>query len=226
MEKLNKLKLFYNRIYYKIFIENCKKTIDFKFEKNIFRWNLIQKIIKLKNYTSYLEIGCDDDILFSKIKVKYKIGVDPISGGNVRMTSDSFFFTNKTKFDLIFIDGLHEYNQVVKDIENSLLHLKPKGLILLHDCLPARQSYQAVPRYRGKWTGDVWKAIVKFRTKKNLNIFTILLDMGISIIQVKKNNRPLNINNDKIKKLKFENFVQNHKIYMNIVTYKESLKLI
>ena len=226
MEKLNNLKLFYNRIYYNLFIENFNKTIDFKFEKNIYRWDLLQKIIQLKNYKNYLEIGCDDDVLFSKIKIFNKVGVDPVCGGNVRKTSDDFFKDNKTKFDLIFIDGLHYYEQVRKDIKNSLEALSPGGLILLHDCLPSRQSHQAVPRYRGRWTGDVWKAIVEYRTRENLNIFTILMDMGISVIQVKKNNNLLKVKNKNFQKLKFRDFYLNHKEFMNIISYQDALKLI
>ena len=226
MEKLNSFKLFYNRVCYNLFVENFKKTIDFKFENNFYRWDLLQKIIDIKNYKNYLEIGCDDDMLFSKINVLNKVGVDPYTGGNVRKTSDEFFKINKTKFDLIFIDGLHYYEQVKKDIENSLDVLTPNGLILLHDCLPCRQSHQAVPRYRGRWTGDVWKAIVEFRTKEYLSIFTILMDMGISVIQRKKSNNPLKINEKNFKNLKFKDFYFNHKEYMNIVTVQEALKLI
>ena len=48
MEKLNSFKLFCNRVYYNLFIENFNKTIDFKFEKNIFRWDLLQTIIEKK----------------------------------------------------------------------------------------------------------------------------------------------------------------------------------
>ena len=93
-----------------------------------------------------------------------KIGVDPVSGGNYRGKSDDFFSNNKKKFDLIFIDGLHEYQQVRKDILNSIKCLKEGGFILVHDCLPRSISAQAVPRFRNIWTGDVWKAIDEFRT--------------------------------------------------------------
>ena len=34
---------------------------------------------------------------------------------------------------VFFIDGLHEYAQVKRDIENSLNFLEPNGVILLHD---------------------------------------------------------------------------------------------
>ena len=226
MEKLNSFKLLCNRIYYNLFIESFKQTIDFKFEKNLFRWDLLQKIIEIKNYKNYLEIGCDDDMLFSRINILNKVGVDPICGGNVRKTSDDFFKDNKKKFDLIFIDGLHYYEQVKKDILNSLKVLSPDGLILLHDCLPSRQSHQAVPRYRGRWTGDVWKAIVEFRTKEDVNIFTILMDMGISVIKKEKNKKILSLTTSNFKKLKFRDFYFKHSEFMNIVTYEDALKLI
>ena len=47
------------------------------------------------------------------------------------MTSDEFFKNNKDQFDLIFIDGLHHYNQVKKDIINSVEVLKDGGIILM-----------------------------------------------------------------------------------------------
>jgi hypothetical protein len=151
MEKLSKLKRLYNKIFYNLFVENTKKKIDFNFPDNLKRWDLIKEIINKKNYKSYLEIGCDDDQLFSKINIEFKFGVDPVSGGNIRCTSDIFFENNNKNFDIIFIDGLHEYEQVKKDILNSLKFLNKDGIILLHDCLPSEMSLQAVPRYRHKW---------------------------------------------------------------------------
>ena len=74
-------------------------------------------MIENKNYKKYLEIGCHNDEVFNKISIE-KIGVDPVSGGNFRGTSDEFFKKNKSNFDCIFIDGLHEYKQVKRDILN------------------------------------------------------------------------------------------------------------
>ena len=105
--------------------------------------------------------------LFQKIIIRNKVGVDPISGGTIRTTSD-LFIKNKDNFDIIFIDGLHHYKQVLNDIKNSLNILNKNGFILVHDCLPRTLAHQAVPRYRGSWHGDVWKSIVELRTKKIL----------------------------------------------------------
>ena len=186
MEKLNKFKKIINKFYYEFFIENFKNKISFDFPQDYFRWDLIDYLIKKNNYLNYLEIGCDDDQLFSKVKIKNKIGVDPVSGGNVRKNSDDFFFENKDKFDLVFIDGLHIYQQVKKDIINSLKCLNENGIILVHDCMPDSLSKQAVPRYKMKWNGDVWKAIVDLRQREDLDIFTCEIDQGIGIITKKK----------------------------------------
>ena len=69
MEKINKLKFRFNKLFYFLFKERFNKTIDFSFPKNINRWDLIKDIINLKGYKSYLELGCDDDHSFEKIKI-------------------------------------------------------------------------------------------------------------------------------------------------------------
>ena len=226
MEKVNKFKFKINKIYYYLFKERFKKKLNFEFPENINRWDLIQKLINLKNFKNYLEIGCDGDDSFSKIKVKNKIGVDPYSGGNFRGTSDFFFSQNEKNFDCIFIDGLHEYNQVFKDIKNSLEILSENGIILLHDCLPTSLHKQAVPRYKNIWNGDVWKTIVYYRTLKNIDIVTCKIDQGISAIQKIKNKNCLDLKLDDFSKLKFKDFYFNHKEYMRIKDYNEFLKYI
>ena len=84
MEKLNPLKKIFNKFYYKLFIENFKEKVIYDFPQDYFRWDLIDYLIKKYDYKDYLEIGCDKDQLFSRIKLENKIGVDPYSGGNVR----------------------------------------------------------------------------------------------------------------------------------------------
>ena len=143
-----------------------------------------------------MEIGCDQDQLFSKIKIQNKVGVDPSSGGNVRKTSDEFFRENKKKFDIVFIDGLHTYDQVKKDIINSVKCLKENGIILVHDCMPDSLAKQAVPRFKMKWNGDVWKAIVHARTYNHADTYTCLADHGLGIIFKRKNKNKLELQID------------------------------
>ena len=220
MENFNKKIYFLNKIYYLLFKERFNKKISFDFPKNINRWDLIKRIIKEKKFNSYLEIGCDDDYSFSQIEVEKKIGVDPYSGGNYKGTSDEFFLKNSECFDCIFIDGLHEYDQVYKDIINSLKFLNEGGIILLHDCLPPSIHQQAVPRYKRTWNGDVWKAIVNIRTNANYDTVTCYIDHGVSIIRKQKNVDRLNLNINNLKNLKFKDFYYNYKKYMRLMDYK------
>ena len=47
------------------------------------------------------------------------------------MTSDEFFAQNEGSFDVVFIDGLHEYAQVRADAINALAVLSERGYIAL-----------------------------------------------------------------------------------------------
>lgn len=224
MEKINSLQKIFNRIYYFLFVERFKKKINFEFPDNFSRLDMINYFIKKMNYKHYLEIGCDKNQIFSKIFLENKIGVDPVSGGNIRLTSDQFFKNNSKNFDIIFIDGLHEYLQVKRDILNSIECLNDNGIILVHDCLPESLAKQAVPRYKMSWNGDVWKAIVDLRREKHLEIFTCEVDQGIGIIQKKNNSSILQLNK-KMDDLKFKDFYYNHASYMRIIDLKEFYKI-
>ena len=221
-----KLKYYFRRFFYSIFVENFNKKIKYNWESFPRRYDIINKIIIKRNYTSYLEIGCFKDETFNQINIKKKIGVDPISGGNLRMTSDKFFIENKEKFDLIFIDGLHVYEQVIKDIFNSIKVLKENGIILVHDCLPRKLWYQTPTRMSDTWNGDVWKAIVECRTLENIDTYTCLADEGIGVIKVQKNNNPLNLNLSNFKNLKYKEYYTNRESLMNIITVEKLINQI
>ena len=218
------LKFFF--YYHKLFNNKGMKDIGFDFSMKKNRLFIVQDIIKKKNYKSYLEIGCFDDELFNHIKCEQKVGVDPVSGGTVRKSSDQFFETNKDKFDCIFIDGLHEYHQVKKDIINSLKYLNDDGIILLHDCLPNNFYAQATPRCQYEWNGDVWKAIVEFRNNKDVDVYTCNADYGIGVIFNRPNNNLLNQTICDYKNFKFEEYYNNYNKLMNIIEYDDLLKLI
>lgn len=153
------------------------------------RFDVINRMIKKYNFKSYLEIGVrrpNDN--FNKIICENKMGVDPDPNANVAyiMTSDEFFKQNKNlKFDIIFIDGMHEAHQVYKDIKNGLEHLNPKGVIILHDCNPpCAERAIDFEDWNGKdaWNGDCWKAFVKYRYESQYECYVINDDTGCGII--------------------------------------------
>ena len=222
---MNKVYLF-NRLRHLIFGEKFYKKLIFDWDKSFNRITIIQNIIDRNKFNSYLEIGCYNDDCFAKINVTKKIGVDPFMGGNVRMSSDDFFNINKDKFDCIFIDGLHTYEQVKRDIDNSLKCINENGVIIVHDCLPESIFEQAVPRSKRRFKGDSWKAIVEMRTRKNIDTYTCVVDEGLGVILKRKNYNLLNISVKDFKKLSFKDYYYNNKTYMNLISVKDLFKLI
>jgi len=225
LEKINRfisskkiLKLIF--LYHKLFGEKNIGDIGFNFLDKPSRLEIVSETIQRKKFNTYLEIGCFDNQLFNHINIS-KTGVDPYKGGNIKLKSDDFFKINKKKYDCIFIDGLHTYEQVIKDIANSLHCINQNGIIFVHDCLPNNVYEQNIPRSTYVWNGDVWKAIVEMRTKKNLQTYTINADYGIGVILKKKNQGILNIKETNFKKLKFKDFYYNHKNWLNIIEYNE-----
>ena len=218
------LRLFY--YYHYLFHDKKLGNIGFDFSNKKSRKEIVQNIINKKKFKKYLEIGCFDDELFNYVSCDKKVGVDPVSGGTIRKTSDQFFSTNNEFFDCIFIDGLHEYQQVRKDISNSLKFLNDGGIILLHDCLPNNYFEQAIPRCQWTWNGDVWKAIVECRSKASIDVYTIYADHGIGVIFKRPNKNLLDYNLPNYKNISFKVYYENYKKLMNIIEYDELLNII
>ncbi len=221
-----KLNFLIKRLLYYFYGEKFYKRFNYDWKKFPSRTSIIQEIINQKEYKNYLEIGCDNDENFSKIQIENKIGVDPLKGGTLRMTSDEFFKKNRQNFDIIFLDGLHTYEQTIKDIDNGLRFLNTSGVILVHDCLPKKIWNQIVPRLYGHWNGDVWKAIVHSRTYSNADTYTCVADHGIGVIFNRKNKNRLIIDKTNFKNLKFADYYNNHNQYMNIIRYEELEKVL
>ena len=149
------------------------------------RTEILNRLADIYGYQTYLEIGVDNGVNFSKIRIRNKTGVDPNpkTKATYRLTSDNFFARNKQKFDLIMIDGLHHADQVKRDIENALKFLNDNGTIFCHDCNPTTEEMQQVPRIQGEWTGDVWRAWLEFRCREDLSMNVLDTDYGCGIIR-------------------------------------------
>jgi len=153
------------------------------------RTELINGLIKKYNFKTYLEIGVNTQSQpgynWVGVDIPVKHGVDPNVDTTYRMTSDEFFDNYiSQKYDIIFIDGLHLFEQVYRDITNSLNHLVDGGIIVVHDCNPITEITQRRERASDSWHGDVWKSIVKLRIEDpNIDICTVDTDEGCGIIK-------------------------------------------
>jgi hypothetical protein len=146
------------------------------------RYQILNQLIEHYGLHSYLEIGVQEPRnCLLKVNALKKVGVDPVVIHPLvwRKTSDAFFQLNKDKFDLIFIDGLHEYEQVKKDFLNALECLNDKGFIMLHDTLPMQEETTKVPRVTKVWHGDVYKFVLELH--KYAKFVTINTDEGCTV---------------------------------------------
>jgi hypothetical protein len=191
------------------------------------RWDIINILIKKNNYKSYLEVGTQDpNSNFNKIEIENKVSVDPFPRGEVTFvgTSDEYFqsILEDVKFDIIFIDGLHHDDQVLRDIENSLTHLSDSGIIVCHDCLPTTKHMQERNDHGGVWLGDVWKAIAKLRVERiDLDIKVVDTDLGCGLIK-SGTNIPYITNENYL----IYSYYDLHKwSLMNIISVEDFLKL-
>lgn len=204
------------------------RRIDHTYEiTNHNRVSLISKGISFFSLESvkYLEIGCFNDEVFNSIPLlkHQKVGVDPEKGGTLRLTSDDFFLKNKDKFDVIFIDGLHHYEQVRRDIINSINSINSNGIIFIHDMLPESEISSKVPRqkYVSNWNGDVFRVIFDLIENKNLIFNIVNIDFGVGIIKL-KNNKKINLGENDYD---YDHFIKN-KNKLPIISLTEAYKLL
>lgn len=216
------------------------------------RVEVIQTIIDSIKAKTYLEIGINYGRTFLKIRTKRKIAVDPrfnvlgfkkfryffknpcnINNQYYRMTSDIFFDKEagdllKLGVDVAFIDGLHTYEQSLKDVLNALKYLNEHGVIVMHDCNPSSEKLALPLAGADKqlkktaydipgWCGDVWKTILYLRSaKQNLQVFVLDCDFGLGIIKKGHSEKRLNYSKEDIDKMTYENLRQNRIEILNL----------
>jgi hypothetical protein len=153
----------------------------------ISRDKVIQGVLSLFNNPNYLEIGVSEGATFHNVTAAQKVAVDPrfrfdvsaVEKNNPEasyhpVTSDEYFgsiIEETEKFDVIYIDGLHTFDQTLRDFANSIAHLATGGIIVIDDVLPSSyfasirdldvlyklRSAQVAPD--GAWMGDVYRLV-------------------------------------------------------------------
>jgi len=152
---------------------------------------LLNALIKKYNLKSYLEIGVQNPANnFYKIKAQFKIGIEPDKNCKgdciLNLTSDEYFESRvpeMPKWDLCFIDGFHEKDQVKRDFENSLRCLSDHGFIVIHDVLPENEAGTKVPRETKQWWGNVYEFCMNIGEYDGISFKTYNIDNGCMVIQ-------------------------------------------
>src|ERR1022692_701090 len=152
----------------------------------ISRADVVQALADLYEEPCYLEIGVWLGETFHAVKATRKVAVDPKfkfaaqdreAGDKViyhETISDIYFgelASSDEKFDVIFLDGLHTFEQTLRDLLNAEAYLKPNGVVIIDDVMP--NSYQASLREYERfaavreatgskdlsWMGDVFRLV-------------------------------------------------------------------
>lgn len=97
------------------------------------------------------------------------------------MTSDQFFERHDVaqalgapQFDLAFIDGLHLFEQALRDFIHLERYARPDSIILIHDCLPLDELTSERTRTTHFYSGDIWKlAVCLKRQRPDLKMATV-----------------------------------------------------
>lgn len=141
---------------------------------------------------SFLEVGCLGGDLCMSLKTPRSLGIDinehpdwPVyterSAGRVsflQMSSDEYFDTHNDRFGLIFIDGDHHVEQVLRDVHHALFHLEAGGVIALHDTFPPTIGDTAE-----NLCGSAYKAAIVLRQRKDLEVFTFTVTYGLTLVR-------------------------------------------
>ena len=118
------------------------------------------------------------------------IGVDPVPTLVVPVTaethifaepSDAFFAERRLHrmlgdrpIDFAFVDGLHTFEQALRDFINLEACSTNTSIIAFHDTLPLDEPTQRRERATQFWTGDVWKVVLCLRKyRPELVVLTI-----------------------------------------------------
>ncbi len=161
--------------------------------KNLPYYPIINFFIKKYNHQTYLELGVRDKTnTFNNIECEIKEGVDinPNCNPDYLMTTDEFFksIPNDKTWDLIFIDADHEKSQVMRDFENSLLHLSENGTIIMDDINPT-ESYLLDPTF----CDNAWEAFAELGKRSDLEIHAVIPSFSGFVRRGKQKAHSLNI---------------------------------
>lgn len=148
---------------------------------------------------SYFEIGtgageslgcfsCDAVAVDPNFKIAGNFAKNRSRAFFFQMTSDQFFRAHSLADflpggpDVAFLDGLHRFEFLLRDLINTERSCHSRSMIILHDCLPTNERMAERQQRlvededistRWSWTGDVWRiipALKKYRPELRVHL--------------------------------------------------------
>lgn len=185
---------------------------------------MINSLAKMYNARYYLEIGVRFGATFFDVSIQHKTGIDPNFVFDINkykndkdinlfsLTSDEFFteiisdyrkfYTNEIKYDIIFIDGLHTFQQAMNDFINSLKFSHDNTIWIFDDTVPSdffsslpdnakNLKYRTLAGYNNRnYHGDVYKCLFNLYNFYPDFSFSTVIDVGNPFTVVWKTHAP------------------------------------
>jgi hypothetical protein len=148
------------------------------------RHQVVQTYLDLWDQPRYLEVGVYQGETFHAVKAAHKVAVDPrfrikdsereATSEYHEVTSDKYFDdldVHAAPFDVIYLDGLHTFEQTLRDLMNAVDFLQPDGVVVIDDVRPnsyssslpdINETYavrRAVHDRDLNWMGDVFRLV-------------------------------------------------------------------
>jgi hypothetical protein len=217
------------------------------------RTDVIQAFIDGRGLSSYLEIGIRSGHTFLRVRAPRKTAVEPApiislfkklrwrfrnpsNRGNTifEMTSDDFFAQHAGRLergglDIAFVDGLHTYEQSLRDVENCLRFLNDGGVVLMHDCSPSSEeaavSLAKLEEMRqtglagetDMWCGDVFKTVLHLRAMRpDVTVLVLDCDHGIGVVQRGPAGDTLDLTPEEIASITYQELDEHRREWLNL----------
>jgi hypothetical protein len=163
-------------------------------------YELLERIHRHHRPRRYVEIGVAEGYSLAMagagcrvvgIDPEPKLASPPAENATLHPLSSDDYFAGRDltadlagAVDLAFVDGLHHFDAVLRDVLNLERHCIPTSAILLHDTVPIDAESATRERRTLVWTGDVWRAVLALReARPDLAITTLdVPPSGVTVI--------------------------------------------
>jgi hypothetical protein len=215
--------------------------MDQQQDRPLRRSNVLKRLTNLYEKPRYLEVGVARGATFDRVPAARKVAVDPLFRFDHEamarehpeatyhpVTSDEYFnriIDADDEFDVIYLDGLHVYDQTLRDLLNALEHLQPRGVIVIDDTRPPtylasladRQQFFDVKRATGaaekQWMGDVYKVVYFIEAMcPHLSYATIANNHGQTVVWRTRRDETPRYGLQDIGELTFERFQRSQEV--------------
>lgn len=206
----------------------------------------LNALAKINSAQTYLEIGVASGVTFRHVEVPFKVAVDPKFEFDATQrasqtevyheeTSDIFFsqhVSDYKPFDLIYLDGLHTFEQTFRDFCASLNCSHARTIWLLDDTHPtsllaAHPDQMFALRLREKtriirdrrWMGDVYKVVFAIHDFFPQFSYATFPEHGQTAVwlETRTHFAPIWNSLKKISHMKYRDFLKHRNTYMNFM---------